>query len=486
MFQIVEGDSRELADVQAFIDLINDPPVGLGDFFDETDNIFVARSPGRLDVMGGIADYSGSLVLQIPIAEATLAAFQVRSDELIKIVSTSKGSNTHFKFQADLSELLEICRSSTYEQLRDQFSSNRRDRWAAYVAGVLFILQRELGVEFNSGIRILIASNIPIGKGVSSSAALEVAVMNAVCAAFDIQVEPRQLALLCQIVENKIVGASCGVMDQISTNCGVENALISILCQPAEIKGTITIPESIEFWGIDSGVRHSVAGSDYSSVRVAAFMGYRMIAELAGFDSEKISGGIVEIRNTRWHGYLCNVCPAEYEAEFMASIPISITGADFINKFGGTTDPVTRIDPATTYAVRASAEHAIYENARVNAFSEIISRLENEVEMTELGELMLRSHQSYAACGLTESGTDRIVELVRQQSINGLFGARITGGGSGGTVCVLARKGSSLPIKEIAEQYEGETGRKPYIFSGSSIGAARFGHIRLSSVRSET
>lgn len=479
MFKVVEGDSRHLADVEAFIDLINDRQEGLGGFFDRSGDIYVSRAPGRLDVMGGIADYSGSLVLQMPIAEATLAAVQVRSDDRIKVVSTSKGSNPHFKFEADLDELLKIGHSGTYEDARKYLGSNLRQRWAAYVAGVFFVLQREFGVEFNWGVRILISSNIPIGKGVSSSAALEVAVMNAVCAAFIIQIEPRQLAILCQIVENRIVGASCGVMDQMATNCGDENALISILCQPAEIKGTVAIPESIGFWGIDSGVRHAVAGSDYSSVRVAAFMGFRMIAELAGFDVRKISDGIVDIDDPRWHRYLCNVSPAEYEAEFMASIPASITGADFINKFGGTTDHVTRIDPARTYAVRASTEHAIYENARVNAFSDILSRLDTEAEMAKLGELMFLSHQSYAACGLTETGTNRIVEFVRQHSADGLFGARITGGGSGGTVCVLARKGSSLAITEIANQYEAETGRKPYIFSGSSIGAASFGRLRL-------
>ena len=134
----------------------------------------------------------------------------------------------------------------------------------------------------------MISSQIPIGKGVSSSAALEVAAMQAVCAAFEIRVEPRQLALLCQKVENTIVGAACGVMDQITANCGVENSLIALLCQPAEIQGTVPIPETMEFWGIDSGVRHAVAGSDYTSVRIGAFMGYRIIADLAGFQMEEV------------------------------------------------------------------------------------------------------------------------------------------------------------------------------------------------------
>src|SRR5439155_15401674 len=98
----------------------------------------------------------------------------------------------------------------------------------------------------------------------------------------DIPLPPRELALLCQVVENRIVGAPCGVMDQMTAACGEENRLLALLCQPAELQGQVSLPEEIAVWGIDSGVRHSVAGADYGSVRTGAFMGYRIIADLAG------------------------------------------------------------------------------------------------------------------------------------------------------------------------------------------------------------
>jgi L-arabinokinase len=113
--------------------------------------------------------------------------------------------------------------------------------------------------------------------------------------AYEIDIVPRELALLCQKVENHIVGAACGVMDQISTHCGKEGKLTALVCQPAEIRGWIEIPDEIEFWGIDSGVRHAVSGSDYSSVRIGAFMGYRIIAELEGLQVREVRDGVVEI-----------------------------------------------------------------------------------------------------------------------------------------------------------------------------------------------
>lgn len=475
MYRVVEGNALGLADVGSFMDLINEPPTELRNFFDPSEDIFVARAPGRLDVMGGIADYSGSLVLEMPIAEATFAAAQKCGEKAITIISQPQNSTKVFRFEMSLAEL-EV---ADYEGIRAGFSRNSPDHWASYVAGAFYVLKHELGVDFTQGVRLLVSSQVPIGKGVSSSAALEVAAMQAVCAAFDINIESLELALLCQKVENRIVGAPCGVMDQITASCGVEGSLLSLLCQPAVIQGPVEIPAEIEFWGIDSDVRHAVASSDYKSVRVGAFMGYRIITNFAGLKADVSGNGLVEINDPRWSGYLCNVTPTEFEQEFSSLVPDSILGSNFIEKYSGTTDMVTTIDPAKIYAVKAPTNHAIYENFRVNAFSTLLKGEINDASLNDLGELMFQSHASYAACGLTESGTDRLVGLVRESKSGGLFGARITGGGSGGTVVILARRDSRRVITDIADQYGRETGKKPYIFHGSSPGCATFGHLRL-------
>ena len=93
-----------------------------------------------------------------------------------------------------------------------------------------------------------------------------------------------------------------------------------------------------------------------------------------------------------------------------------------------------------------------------------------------MGELMYGSHASYSACGLGSDGTDLLVELVREAGpAAGLFGAKITGGGSGGTVAILGRADAGPAVAEIARRYREQTGREPYVFAGSSPGACQFG-----------
>ena len=480
MFQIVEGNTHALKDVEAFVELINDPPNSVAGFFHSSADILIARAPGRLDVMGGIADYSGSLVMPMPIAEATFAAVQKNSDSSIKIISLAGDGNTR-RFLMNISDL--GLAADGYENVRRWFADD--DHWASYIAGAFFALQAELGIDFQTGARVLISSDVPIGKGVSSSAALEVSTMQAVCAAFEIEIEPRNMAIMCQLVENKIVGAACGIMDQIAVHSGVANSLVSLVCQPASIGEPVPLPDGLEVWGIDSGVRHAVVGSDYSSVRVAAFMGYRIITDLAGLTFERICDGIIKINDDLWNGYLSNVTPDEYERELAGRIPISMTGREFLEKYIGTTDTVAAIDPERSYAIKPPTEHAIYENYRVNQFASLLKKPIDDATLEKLGELMFASHAGYASCGLNESGTDRIVELVRERRDKGLFGARITGGGSGGTVAILSSRRNRSAILEVAGEYQRDTGKKPYIFNGSSPGCATFGHLRLSSASVE-
>jgi galactokinase len=476
MFTIVEEYSYGLSDVDWFVQRLNALPVLS---FDPGADVIVTRAPGRLDVMGGIADYSGSLVLEMPIAEATFTAIQTNSSSTIDIASIDRDDESTSAFEMNLADLMRNDEPLDLASARDYFAKRSEGAWASYAAGAFFVLSKQLGVRFSTGAKIVVASRVPIGKGVSSSAALEVSVMQAVCTAYAIDITPRQLALLCQIVENQIVGAACGVMDQITAHCGEAGKLTALVCQPAEIRGSLEIPDDVEFWGIDSGVRHAVSGSDYSSVRVGAFMGYRIIAELAGLNVREVGKGVVEIDDERWNGYLANLSPDEYEKEFLVEMPAAMSGQEFLSKYRGSTDTVTSIDPRKTYAIKATAEHAIYENWRVHRFADLMTVSSHNDRLPDAGELMFASHESYKTCGLTESRTDRIVELVRASGDKGLFGARITGGGSGGTVAVLARRGSRKAIDELATRLAEETGQTPRVFHGSSPGCSLFGNVRL-------
>src|SRR5688572_24925502 len=256
MYRVVHGDPTQTPDVQEFIDLVNNltthPFAPARELFNGDADLIVSRAPGRLDVMGGIADYSGSHVLEFPIAEATFAAVQLNAERGLNVVSLIDEGSRYSSFAMSLTVL---DGPAEYDTAREFFQRNAGSRWAAYVAGVFLVLMRERQVNFASGASILIWSRVPPGKGVSSSAALEVVVMEAAAAAFEIGIEAREKALLCQKVENLVVGAPCGVMDQMTAVFGERDRLLLLLCQPAEIKRMITLPPQLKLWGIDSGIR---------------------------------------------------------------------------------------------------------------------------------------------------------------------------------------------------------------------------------------
>jgi L-arabinokinase len=157
------------------------------------------------------------------------------------------------------------------------------------------------------------------------------------------------------------------------------------------------------------------------------------------------------------------------QAHYHDVLPEQITGAEFISQYGSHGDPVTVIDPTRFYPVRESTVHPIYENHRVQLYAQLLQAYHDMTTAQLLGELMYQSHQSYSACGLGSSVTDAIVAAVRLHGAPaGLYGAKITGGGSGGTVAVLAESEAVAVVQEIATMYG--TG---LVIRGSSDGAAR-------------
>lgn len=448
------------------------------DFFSRDRPVHVARAPGRLDVMGGHADYSGSRVLELPLAVAAFAAVQELDEPDVVVRSPMAAElGADVQVRVPLGELAPGGTTVAYPVARELLRRSPGSRWAAYVIGALVVLSHEKGAGLRHGLRILIESNVPPGKGVSSSAALGVSTMLAVSTATGVPLEGRELALLCERLENLVVGAPCGVMDPMTSACGEPRHLMALRCQPAELEGHVAIPAELRFWGIDSGIRHEVGGPDFAAVRVAAYMGYRIVADLAELPVRPSGPGRVEVDDPRWHGYLANVPPSEWESTFRDHIPEKLNGQQFLDRYSGITDSATSVEPGGTYAVRPAAEHPVYEHHRVRLMRAILQAPSVDEEARALlGELMYQSHASYGACGLGSSGTDRLVQLVRSAGAGrGLYGAKITGGGSGGVVAVLGRADAGDAIAEIAAAYETETGRTASVLEGSSAGALAFG-----------
>ena len=308
--------SSDIAAHLTFLGTLAEHPVeAVRQLFDPTHGIFVGRAPGRIDLMGGIADYSGSLVLQLPTQEATLASLQPLTERSLTIISISEDRPVEDSiYQVHLDEFTSNGNLVDYAQASHHFKRNPETQWAAYVAGAFIVLMREEGTAFPQGANILIRSAVPERKRVSSSAAVQVATMSAIAAAYGLSIPPRRLAILCQMVENLVVGAPCGVMDQMMAACGTANELLALLCQPAEIQEPVSIPPELAVWGIDSGIRHAVSGADYGSVRIGAFMGYRILLDLAGIAPDTVPPTLIE--DSRWQGYLANVTPSEFEQAY--------------------------------------------------------------------------------------------------------------------------------------------------------------------------
>lgn len=472
-----ETDAPLPADVGAFVERLNDTsaqPASMRGLFAADAPILVARAPGRLDAMGGIADYSGSLVLQLPIREAAVAGVQRDAgSRRVRLVSLG-GVGRSESFAFDLADLMAGGAPVAYDRARALFAADAASAWAAYLGGAFAVLMRERGVRFDGGCRLLLDSAVPEGKGVSSSAAIEVAAMAAIAAAYGIELAPRDLALLCQKVENLVVGAPCGVMDQMTAACGEEGRLLAILCQPAQLLGTVALPDDLALWGVDSGIRHAVSGADYGGVRTAAFMGLEVLRRAAGMGAGPAD---------RWGGYLANVTPHEW-LRLEPRVPQRLTGAAFLAEYGGIADTVTRVDPERAYGVRAATAHPILEHQRHRAFAELLQGRPSRRRDELLGELMFQAHASYSRCGLGADGTDELVAAVEAPASRegGLHGAKITGGGSGGTVAILGTPGAAGQVEAIARAYAERRGHRPYLFTGSSPGAARFGVLRLAPV----
>ena len=574
------------------------------------DDIVITRAPGRLDVMGGISDYSGALVLQGTAAQGCHVALQLHPPDkqprwkhmmaasrqkkmvpsggdlvvvvedrpALRIVSfNADATDRGPAFDMDLDEFFidpgsggtdsggdkdkkggntttttpkATLEPISYEAAQDYFKKDPSVGWAAYVAGSLLVLAKERGVRYTKGISILISSEVPEGKGVSSSAAVEVATMMAVAAAHNITLAGHEVALLCQMVENLVVGAPCGVMDQMASALGEADCLLALRCQPAEVVGKVHIPSHMRIWGVDSGIRHSVGGSDYGAVRIGAFMGLKILSTKSerrtsgtggttgnggtggeGEKEEEEEGGTTTTAtavkeeeskeeqdeeqkqlNPLGNGYLANISPSQYTSIYERMLPDSITVEEFVSTYGRHWDAATvgRIDPGQKYAVKKPTAHPIFENFRVGAFKQILTASSSgssigggsndddtdddaslsawkDEQMNVLGELMLQSHVSYSQCGLGSQGTDRLVQLVcEHQDTNNnsgkvLYGGKITGGGSGGTVCILGRAGErgERAVREVMERYAEETGHVPFLFNGSSPGAVAFGCLRL-------
>jgi galactokinase len=452
-----------------------------GELFDRSRSVFIARSPGRLDLMGGNDDYTGGMVFEATIREATWAAAQTRTDRKVVLVNPQVAEhNWQPRVECALEELTDEATTRAIVNRSPQV------RWSAYVLGVIYYLHRRAAKQLETGVTVYLESDVPLGKGVSSSAAVEVAVMKAVASAYGAPLSGVALAEACQWVENVIAESACGIMDQIAVVLGDEGHVLPLVCQPCLPQPLVRLPQELSCWAVDSGVTHAVTGIEYEAARAGAFMGYKLICDAAGLTvREDRDSAIPRFTDDRFGGYLANLSPAEYRARYEHPLPERMTGAEFLAKAHAHVDPFTPARPEASYAVRACTRYAVEENLRVRLFASLAAGAigDNLAPAARLmGELMYQSHHGYTETELGNAATDRLVALAREEGPErGIYGAKVTGGGAGGTIAILGAASAEPAFARIVERYAAETGRAPYVFRGSSQGADRFGVIEITS-----
>lgn len=453
--------------------------------FDFSRAIRISRAPGRLDVMGGVADCTGSMVCHLPLDRAAAVIVQERRDREVQVFSFNQfDAHQPFTLRIPLERLVR----SVAEALRQGLTEPGR-RWAAPIVGCLYVMHEQGGVDLTSssskGLNVALLSNVPEDAGAGASAAIEAATLMDLIDHFDLRdkFDAAGLAALCQAAENRVLDDATTAADSIACISGSAGLLARMICQPHELQPPLALPSGFRIVGIVSRARDTRGIHRYMRARCAASMGHAII--LAKMREMGRAAGR-ELIADPMGGYLANLKPDDYKTFFRPYVLEKLTGGEFITRFGRAIDPAVQIDPDIEYFVQQATDHHVLEARRVRQFCELVAQaaampLEDRqrfIQMDKAGHLMYASHLSYtndAMLGSDECGL--LVDGVRRREKLGLYGARMTDRGCGGTVAVLCETGEKpqRALEELRVEYERATGLDAFLLEGSSPGAWELG-----------
>jgi galactokinase len=373
----------------------------------------IYRAPGRVNLIGEHTDYNDGFVMPAAIDLCTWVAIEPRDDRKLHIHSEDLSDSVVF----DL----------------DEPDPQARGHWSDYVRGVAVTLER-VGYRLR-GADLTIQSSVPIGAGLSSSAAIEVATGYAMLETAGQTVDsslrisawtPRAhgdsqrgidrigLAKLCQQAENEFVGMRCGIMDQFTSCCGQAGTALMLDCRSLEYR-LLPLPEDVRLVICNTMVKHELGSSEYNTRRAECEAGVQHFAKL-----------LPDIQALR-----------------------DVTVNDLV-----------RCGHDLNEVIYKRCRHVITENARVMEATVGLER----GDLDAFGDLMAQSHRSLrddyeVSC----AELDTMVDLATR--IEGVFGARMTGGGFGGCTINLVKADSVAEFKRtVARGYEQATGLAPEIF----------------------
>jgi galactokinase len=339
----------------------------------------VADAPGRVNLIGEHTDYHQGFVLPTIIPQRTRVTVTRRADRQVHAVSSGVATGAEH-----------------YEVGGEQ----RGRGWLDYVQGVTAMLART-GIPV-SGFDLHIESHVPVGAGVSSSAALEVSLLRALRQLFALDIDDLTVARIAQAAETDFVGAPVGIMDQLASSLGRDGEALFVDTRTLEVE-RVPIPSIIDIAVIDSGITHAHAGGEYATRRQESFDAAARL------------------------------------------------GVDYLRDLDLVDLP--RIDALPPVLARR-ARHIVTENQRVLAAVQGL----RDGDAPALGALCAASHASMRDDYETSlPAIDLLVHISSSRA--DVYGARLTGGGFGGAVVVLAHAGHAAPAaRDICRRYREETG----------------------------
>jgi len=359
----------------------------------------LCRAPGRVNLIGEHTDYNDGFVMPVAIDFFTWAAIAVRNDARLNVASMQQADPVSISLSNGLAP---------------------RHDWSDYVVGV-FAQLRASGLDAK-GAELLVHGEVPIGAGLSSSAALEVATGFAALRSRGLPVDRTQLALLCQRAENQFVGMNCGIMDQFISCHGQAGHALILDCRSLEFS-LLPIPPDVRIVICNTMVKHELTGGEYNTRRQQCEEGVRLLAQW-----------IPGIRALR------DVSVAQFQ-KYAERLPSEIA---------------------------RRCRHVVTEDERVELAADAL----RSGALDEFGRLMAESHQSLrddyeVSC----PELDVMVTVAKQQP--GVYGARITGGGFGGcTVNLVEAAAAESFVADVSRAYERATGIHPDIYVRSAADGA--------------
>lgn len=361
------------------------------DQFDRSPQV-VVRAPGRANLLGGHTDYNDGYVLPVALDRAAWLAAAPLDRPVARVCALDLDDEAAFP--------LDPVPAADGE-------------WADYPRGVAWALQ-ERGLDL-AGVEAALSSSVPVGSGLSSSAAIEVAFAYAWQVLSGFELSLRDLALTCQRAENAYVGVNCGVLDQMASALGAAGHAILLDCRSLETD-LVPLPEGVAIVVADTKVRRSLASSEYNVRRAQCERAVQIL-------SQHLPG----IRALR------DVAPEELE----------------------------RLKQHLPAVVYRRARHIVTDNARVLEAAEALRR----GDVATVGELMRACHISLRDdYEVSSPELDRLVEAAWE--VEGCYGARLTGAGFGGcTVALVAADAVSEFEAHVSAAYEAAFDRRPDVYA---------------------